>query len=223
MLMSLLLLASSGLTPSTPAVQGADDPPVRVWFNSDGNYAYGDRAKVYVRSAEDRYVVVLRSDAAGRVRVLFPLDPGDDQRITAGKKHELKSRGGREAFVADDIDGHGTVLAAISSSPFRVENFARDDRWDFRALSDSPVRDDPESRLLSLVQRMKPVGEQFVYDVATYVVSEQYARRPYPYPYSSWGYDPWWSYGYGPRFGVGFWYRPWYYYGYGYRGRWWGW
>jgi hypothetical protein len=48
--------------------------------------------------------------------VLFPLEPQDDQRITGGKKYELKSRGGREAFVADDSSGHGTVLAAIAIS-----------------------------------------------------------------------------------------------------------
>ena len=80
----------------------------------DGNYAYGDRAKVYAKSAQDAYLIVLRSDGAGRVRVLFPLEPQGNQRITAGKKYELKSRGGREAFVADDSSGHGIVLAAIS-------------------------------------------------------------------------------------------------------------
>jgi hypothetical protein len=212
MLVSLLWLASHALTSSLPAIRAAgDDPPIRVWLNSDGNYAYADRAKVYAKSAEDGYLVVLRTDGAGRVRVLFPLDPRDDQRIARGKKHELKGRGGREAFIADDTSGHGTVLAATSTSPFRVDGFTRDGRWDTRALSDQQVRDDPESGLLSVVQQMKPSGEQFVYAVATYVVSEQYARGLYPDPYAGrgwWSYDPWW--GYGPRVGVGFWYRPWY-------------
>jgi hypothetical protein len=73
MLILLLLLASYGPAAAPAAVPPAgDDPPVRVWFNSDGNYAYGDRAKVYAKSIEDGYVIVLRSDAAGRVRVLFP-------------------------------------------------------------------------------------------------------------------------------------------------------
>lgn len=206
-----VLLASHALTPS-PLAQStpSGDPPIRVWFNSDGNYAYTDRAKVYAKSAEDGYLVVLRADGAGRVRVLFPLDPLDDQRIARGKKYELKGPGGREAFIADDTSGHGTVLAAISGSPFRVDGFTRDGRWDIRALSDQRVGDDHEAVLLGLVQRMKPSGEQFVYAVATYVVSDQYARGRYPYPYAraDWGYDPWW--GYGPRVGVGFWYRRWY-------------
>ncbi len=212
MLVSLLLLASQPLTPSPLALRASgDDPPVRVWFNSNGNYAYTHRAKVYAKSAEDGYLIVLRADADGRVRVLFPLDPSGDQRITGGKKHELKGRGGREAFIADDTTGHGTVVAAISSSPFRVDELTRDGRWDIRALSDGQTRDDPESGLLALVQRMKPSGEQFVYAVATYVVSEQYARRRHPDLYAGRGllrYDPWW--GYGVRVGPGLWYRPWY-------------
>jgi uncharacterized protein DUF4384 len=212
MLVSLLLLASHGFTAAAPAPSNPnDDPPLRVWFNSDGDYAYTDRAKVFAKSAADGYLLVLRADAAGRVRVLFPLDPGDDQRIVGRKKYELKGRGGREAFIADDTTGHGTVIAAVSSSPFRVDGFARDGHWDTRALSDPQLRDDPEAGLRSLVQRMQPSTEQFVYAVAAYVVSEQYARPRYPYPYAGsnwWGYDPWW--GYGPRLGLGFSYRPWY-------------
>ena len=69
------------------------DPPVRVWFNSGGNYAYGDRVKVYAKAAQDAYLIVLRSDGAGRVQVLFPLEPQGEQRITGGKKYELKGPG----------------------------------------------------------------------------------------------------------------------------------
>jgi hypothetical protein len=169
----------------------SQDPPVRVWFNSDGNYAHGDRAKVYAKSAQDAYLIVLRSDGAGRVQVLFPLEPQGEQQITGGKKYELKSRGGREAFVADDSSGHGTVLAAISASPFRVDQFAQSGRWDIQALSSPRVRDDAESGLLDLVERMKPPDQRFDYDVATYVVADQYARDRYADPYF-YGYPRGW-------------------------------
>lgn len=205
MLSALLLLAASNA--AAPVV--SQDPPVRVWFNSSGNYAYGDRAKVYAKSVQDAYLIVLRSDGAGRVRVLFPVDPQDDQRINGGKKYELESRGGREAFVADDTSGHGTVLAAISDSPFRVDRFARDGHWDIRALSTPKVREDAEVGLLELVQGMKTPDQHFQYDLATYVVSEQYARDLYPNPYGGfgWGYEPWWGYRRG--FGAGLWLSPW--------------
>jgi hypothetical protein len=181
------------------------DPPVHVWFNSDGHYLYGDRAKVYAKSAQDGYLLVLRSDGAGHVRVLFPIDPQGEQRIVGGKKYELKGRGGREAFVADDSGGRGTVLAAISESPFQVDQLTQNGHWDLQALSTPQVRDDREGGLLELVDRVKAPNQRFDYDVATYVVSERYARDLYPYPYAGpgwWGYDPWWGYGRG--FGLGF-------------------
>jgi hypothetical protein len=211
MFTALLLLAASALTPSQPAASSATaDPPIRIWFNSDGDYALGDRAKVYAKAADSGYLLVLRADVTGKVRVLFPINPRDDQSIAEGKKYELKGRGGREAFVADDKNGHGTVLAAVSETPFKVDAFSRDGHWDTEALSTDQVRNDPEVGLLGLVQEMKPAGSgSFKYDVASYVVSERYDREIYPYPYGGygwWGYDPWW----GTRLGYGFYYRPWY-------------
>jgi len=211
MLAALLFLASPGL--AAPAVNpSTNDPPLRVWFNQNGNYAYADRAKVYAKSAGPGYLVVLRADAAGRVRVLFPLDPADDQRIVAGKKYELKGRGGREAFVADDSTGHGTVFAALSDTPFRVDRFARDGHWDLASLSASRGKyDDAETALRGVVEQMKPTGEKFAYAVATYVVSERYARDRYLDPYDvRWGYDPWWGRRVGFAYGYWGWYRPWF-------------
>jgi hypothetical protein len=213
MLIPLLLLA----IPIYPATAAAStDPPVRVSFNDDGKYMYGDKARVYIQSAQDGYVVVLRSDARGNVRVLSPVDPDDDQQIHGGKKYEVKGRGGREAFVVEDTSGQGLVLAAWSKTPFDVTRFERNARWNTEALGDTggglaTAADDPESRLLGLVDAMRP-GGHYEYDAATYVVyAPRFARAvygyPYPYPYAWnggwWGFNPWWG---GPAFGarVGF-------------------
>src|SRR2546427_508220 len=56
-------------------VSVTDDPPVKVWLNHDNYFQRGDKARVNVRLADDGYLLVLRTDAEGRVRVLFPLDP----------------------------------------------------------------------------------------------------------------------------------------------------
>src|SRR5207247_11365914 len=139
MVMSLLLLYSMGASAAPATTRSvAPDPPVRVWFNSDGNYQYGDRAKVYAKAAEDGNLVVLRADAGGQVRVLFPIDPDGDQQVRSGKKYELKGRGGREALVVDDTSGHGTVLAALARTPFPFAPFEKHGHWDHSARGVTP-------------------------------------------------------------------------------------
>ena len=197
MLTSLLLLAATAGLAGPPAKQ---DPPIHIWYNSDGAFAYGDRAKVYARAAESGYLVVLREDLDGRVRVLAPVDPSDDQHVSGGKKYELKGRGGREAFVAEDTAGQGTVLAAWSKTPFTFDRYVKDGRWDLDALSgEGPRTDDAEAHLSAIADAMQAAGGHFEYDVAIYTVSApRYARAPYPYPYGwagYWGYDPWWGFG----------------------------
>ncbi|MEP7177236.1 MAG: DUF4384 domain-containing protein, partial [Gemmatimonadales bacterium] len=179
---------------------------------------YGDRAKVYVRSAGEGYHVVLRSDARGNVRVLSPVDPDDGQQIRGGKKYEVKGRGGREAFVVEDTLAQGTVVAAWSKTPFDFRRYQRNGHWDPGALADAAdASDDPELRLLSLLDEMKGTSGHYEYDAATYVVyAQRYARaglgNRYPYGwnggfgygafgysgYGGWGYDRWWG---GPFYG----------------------
>ena len=204
MLTSLLLLT----TLAGPAAQSVHtDPPIHVWYNSDGDYTFGDRAKVYAKSAEAGYLVVLRADMNGRVRVLAPIDPQDDQHVNGGKKYELKGRGGREAFVTEDTTGQGVVLAAWSKSPFDFSRFETSGRWNNDALTGADQqanRNDLEARLMSVAHEMQPSGH-FEYDLATYTVSSppRYARvlEPYGYPYGWgwWGYSPWWGPGFGSR------------------------
>ena len=171
--------------------------PVRVELNHD-QFSAGDKARVYVRSEQDGYLVVLHADAAGRVRVLFPLDPGDDDFIRAGRKFEVRGRNNRDAFQIEGTDGSGLVLAAVSPDPFKFDDFARNDHWDFGALGgpSSAVKDDPLAKLVDLVQRMAggDSSARFDYDQTTYVV-RQYRYADYDY------------YGYGyhyPRFGIRF-------------------
>src|SRR2546422_10348344 len=117
--MMLALMASLlGAAPVTPAAPTAasDDPPIKVWLNQDSYFQRGDKAKVHVKLADDGYLVVLRADAEGRVRVLFPLDPTADDFVRGGNKLEVRGRGDREAFSIDEREGTGVVLAARSRS-----------------------------------------------------------------------------------------------------------
>ncbi len=176
-----MVLALLAVLTATPAVQ-SPEPPIRVSLNSGGDFERGDRAKVRLRLVEDGYVIVLRADADGRVRVLFPLDPGDDNFIRGGRDYELPGRGGRETFFVDDRSGAGTVLAARSDDPFQFARFMRGDHWDYRVLGADRMTEDPEAGLLDIVSAMAD-STHFDYDVVGYSVegAERYTYRHYEY------------------------------------------
>lgn len=189
--LALALVASTsiGSPTSPPAVaRFTDDPPIHVSLSSNNAFIRGQRARVYIQAAEDGYVVVLRADAQGRVRVLYPLDPRTDAVTPGGRKFEVRSGGDREAFTVDDAEGTGVVLAAWSESPFNFDEFVNGDHWDLDALGaahgdanaeqnsdgDSEAQPDarqiaPDAALVAVVQRMA-AENHFDYDVASYVV-----------------------------------------------------
>src|SRR2546426_462274 len=192
------LLASAPAPPERVAdAIRSDDPPIKLSLNQDNYFHRGDRARVKVRTAEDGYVVVLRSDAQGRVRVLFPLDPTGDDFVRGGRTLEVRGRGDREAFYVDDADGAGLVLAARSAAPFKFDEFVRGDHWDYRVLTVREAGDDKEQALLDIAQRMTPDGH-FDYDVAHYTVaSVDSYYSGYNHYYSPFGMRVGFGYGYG--------------------------
>jgi hypothetical protein len=223
----LSLVWSAVPAPAAPAVLN-DDPPVKVWLNHDNYFQRGDKARVNVRLADDGYLVVLRADTDGRVRVLFPVDPSDDGFVRGRETIEVRGRGDREAFYVDDREGSGVVLTARSAAPFKFDEFVRGDHWDYRVLDARQAGDDKEAALLDIVQRM--TDGHFDYDMVTYAVasartySSYYPHYSvvsvgYGYPYYSTCYDPFFydpfvcydpffaaPYGFG--FGFGYGYRP---------------
>src|SRR5690349_20628244 len=199
MLALLLTLAGSPAPNAAVAAVRSDDPPVKVWLNNDNYFRRGDKARVNVRFADDGYLVVLRADTDGRVRVLFPLDPTDDAFVRGGETIEVRGRGDREAFIVDDRERSGVVLAARSVAPFKCDEYVRGDHWDYRVLSARDAGGDKACALVDLVQEMTPDG-QFYYDDVKYVVSS--ARNEsddsyYPSYSMGYGYGWGWPYRYG--------------------------
>jgi hypothetical protein len=209
MLISTLSLAAAPPA-DLPIVQA--EPPVRVWLSKKGSVRAGDRVRVYTRTQADGYLLVLHAEPDGRIRVLFPLDPFDDNFLRGGQDYELRGRGDREAFRVYESAGVGTILAAFSRDPFRFQAFVRGDHWDYRVFDQWRLTEDldPETELTALVQEMAG-GVPFTYDLTGYPVGEKvvYASTYYG------GATTAWSVGFGvyPTFGVSFgwgWYDPWY-------------
>jgi hypothetical protein len=177
-----LLIAAA---PGQPVAAATDDPPIQIWINNDRRFFPGDRGKVQVRSEDDGYLIVLHADPDGNLRVLFPLDPNDDNFVRGGKKYEIRGRGDRESFDVDTRTGHGTIYAAVSKSAYRFDDFVLGDHWDYRNLAPNRLPRDPETELTDLVRRM--AQGSFDYDILGYDVIERvYASSSY-YDYPSYG------------------------------------
>ena len=128
MISALLLsfaLAGARADSASAAMVSTDDPAVQLWINNDRRFLPGDDAKVQVRTRDDGYLLVVHVDTDGHLRVLFPLDPRDDDFVRGGRKYEIRGRGGRESFTADSRTGRGTVYAALSSDPYKFDGYVR--------------------------------------------------------------------------------------------------
>ncbi|MES2304676.1 MAG: DUF4384 domain-containing protein [Gemmatimonadota bacterium] len=210
-LLAALLAAAPGPvgTAGSPVVQPISQATVRITLNG-GDYAPGDRVRVQVEPSQDGYLVVFRVDGDGRIRVLFPLDPDLDPFVRGGKRYELRGRGERETFLADDRGGSGIIYAALSRQPLAFGPYAVNDHWDYDALRLRDQDSDPEADLGAIVRRMGDNG-RFDYDVTSYRVHETRVivaggGRSYD-P----NYDPYWSclscgwgYGRGTSIGISF-------------------
>ncbi len=226
MLLPLLLSLAPLIAPT---VTPQDDPAVTVRLNHE-QFQVGDRGKIYFKTDRDGYVAILHADPQGRVRVLFPIDPTEDNFVRGGRQVELRSRSDRDA-IQIDAGGTGTVLAIYSADAFAFDELTRNGHWDFATLGgpDESVKNDPLAGLLEIANNMAR-DHQFDYDVATYVVADQYAAsdEDYGYGHSHFGIGVAFGYPYPFGFGFAFGYPyyspfafvpfyPYYPYGYGYR------
>ncbi|HTK42097.1 MAG TPA: DUF4384 domain-containing protein [Gemmatimonadales bacterium] len=223
MLSTLMLSALVLVHPANPpaaAVQA--DPAIRIWLSNDGHYQRGDAAGVQVQSRNDGYLLVLHVDPDGHLRVLFPLDPNDNAHISGGRKYDITGRDGHEAFTVANRSGQGTVYAAISQDPFKLEGYVAGGHWDYSALDNVRISEKPEKDLNEFVERL--ARSDFDYDLLNYTVYENvvygqgttnvynYGPMGYGYP----GYYGGYGYGYGGSslfisFGFPFYYSPFYY------------
>ena len=115
--------------------------------------------------------MVLHADPDGHLRVLFPLDPKDDNFVRGGRKYEIRGRGGRESFTADDRNGRGTVYAAVSHDPFASTSSCSATTGTTAPWRRSGSRPIPSRS--STIWSAAMVDGSFDYDVLTYDVIER--------------------------------------------------
>src|SRR5436189_4460014 len=115
----LRLVMAQTESPSTRPVSVENRPRVEVWTDrGDSPSASGPGVRVHFRADRDAFVTILRVDTDGRVRVLFPREPWEDNFARGGREYEVQGGNDRDAFYIDDYPGVGYLFAVASADPF---------------------------------------------------------------------------------------------------------
>ncbi len=168
---------ASGVSAAAPPGPPASQTPYVALFTGDRDFfTSGDRVQVSFRSATDGYVMVFRVDTDGRIRVLFPRRPGDENHVRAGQTHVLRDPhdpSAKGAFVVDEYPGVGYLFAIVSLDRFDYGSWARGGRWNYNKVAPrGRVSGDPYVTLADLEQHLLPPGYRtYAHDVLPYLVA----------------------------------------------------
>jgi hypothetical protein len=172
----LSVLAASGGGGSGIPAADAYRPRVQVWTDrGEDPYASGQAVRVHFRTEQDAYVTIIRIDTDGRVRVLFPREPWEDNFVRGARDYEVQGHSDRDAFSIDDYPGVGYIFAIAAADPFSYDGLERNDHWDYRVIANGRVHGDPYVAVTDLAQRMVPDGySAWDYDLVSYYVQQHY-------------------------------------------------
>ena len=148
----------------------ADEVGPRVTVTADFDYAGGSReVQARFHMYDDAYVVVGHLDAAGRLKIVFPTQPGDDGFVRGDKVYqvptffagfadeyawrysEYRNRYHSISSRNDSYDaGLGYVFVIASWRPMRLDRIADGNRWQTYDVSDVSYMQDPREAIEEL-------------------------------------------------------------------------
>ena len=84
-----MLTAAAVAVPQSENPAATSAPDVQVWLSGGDEFVRGGQVRVYIKAAADGSMLVLHAEPDGRIHVLFPVDPGDDNYVRGGKTHTV--------------------------------------------------------------------------------------------------------------------------------------
>jgi hypothetical protein len=175
------LRTEAGLVQSTPqerrelhdsavAQSVADEVGPRVTVTADFDYAGGSRrVDSRFHMYDDAYVIVGHLDAAGRLKIVFPSEPGDDGFVRGEKIYQVpsffagfgdeyawsyqnyRSQAHNAGARHDSYDaGLGYVFVIASWRPMRLDRITDGNRWLSYEISDISYMYDPREAIEEL-------------------------------------------------------------------------
>jgi hypothetical protein len=155
---------------SAAAQEVADEVGPRVTVRADFDYAGGSRqVQATFHMYDDAYVIVGHLDAAGRLKIVFPSEPGDDGFVRGDKVYHVPSffAGFADEYAwrqsdyrtryhsvssrRDSYDaGLGYVFVIASWRPMRLDRITDGNHWETYNVSDVNYMSDPREAVEEL-------------------------------------------------------------------------
>ena len=154
---------------------------VEIWSDhSDGEYYEGDRVTLFYRVNRDAFVVVYSVDSRGRVNMLFPSNPGQDNFVAGGETHRLPGGNDDYDLVISGPEGVENIQVIASRERFTIPD------W-YPNSGLVAETDDIHDYMDWLNDRyfVKYEGQRFAFDRTALYINEweQYYFRPIYRPY----------------------------------------
>ena len=154
---------------------------VEIWSDhSDGEYYEGDKVTLFYRVNRDAFVVVYSVDSRGRVNMLFPSNPGQDNFVAGGETHRLPGGNDDYDLVVSGPEGVEYIQVIASRERFTIPD------W-YPNSGLIAETDDVHDYMDWLNDRyfVKYEGQRFAFDRTALYINEweQYYFRPIYRPY----------------------------------------
>lgn len=146
---ALFLLGTPAVQDRPPAVSIRLDPP------GERTLSRHTRAKVSIRTDREAYVTVFRVDTEGRLTILYPEHPWEDNRVRPGRTYQIRAAGAEHSFMVESEPGVGYLFAVASAEAFDYRKAVRGGRWDYASLlPDGRLSGDPYASFMRVAEQI---------------------------------------------------------------------
>ena len=179
----VLLVAACAAAPAAAQERYPEEHPrITLRIPDQPVFHRADRVPVAFRPEEDGYVTIFRIDTDGRLRVLYPARPADDNFVAGGAEYGVPNLYGYavdHTFAIDDYPGIGYLFAVLSRSPYDYQPYVLNEHWEYRTVGNAGrITGDPYVAVSEVLERMLPPdATEYGFDALPYYVD---ARYEYP-------------------------------------------
>jgi hypothetical protein len=175
---TLLGIQAAQVGANAPARAAAEPSPrIAVWTDAGNDpVTRGEPMTVHYRTDVDGYVTIMRVDTDGRLRVLYPFRPDEDNFARGGIEHRVPGRKGDYTLRVEEYPGEGFLFALVTLDPLEFPRQDAGGDFDYPALGvPARITTDPYAVFAGVLAVLIPQGYlAYAQDAVPYFVEDQH-------------------------------------------------